>query len=326
MNVLVSRSSSLRRIGFTLVELLVVIAIIGVLIALLLPAVQQARESARRMQCSNNLKQLGIALHNHHDTHGQFPPGYVFDSSVNTAGDPTWGWGVFMLPFMEQTNVYEELRPAEQTLLSALGNAQDLLTMQTNLPAFRCPSATGPDLNDERLLNDEATAVSNYIGCNSSDLAARNDGIPATNYGADGIFWENSECDFAEITDGTSNTFAIGERAWQMNRRNGTGKANYFAGNVYGVAGRLVVGSSPDPNLDLYSVLGGTVREINWARADIYEHSSFSSNHPGGVQFLFCDGSVHFIQETIEFDRDNDPDTTLELLMSRNDGQPVELP
>jgi len=317
---------TVRRRGFTLVELLVVIAIIGVLIALLLPAVQQARESARRMQCTNNLKQLGLALHNHHDTFGNFPPGYVFDSSVNTDGDPTWGWAVYLLPFIEQNNVFEEIAPGDQTLLNALGDTNDLAAMQTAMNAFLCPSATGPDLNEERLLNGEATAVTHYIGVNSSDLAARNDGIPGTNYGADGIFWENSECDLAEITDGTSNTFAIGERIWQMDRTNGTGKANYFAGNVFGVAGRLVVGSAPDSNRDLYSVLGGTVRQLNYARNDAYEQSSFASNHPGGVQFLHCDGSVHFVVETLPFDTDNAPDTVLELLVSRNDGQPVELP
>ncbi|WDI45014.1 DUF1559 domain-containing protein [Bremerella sp. P1] len=313
------------RSGFTLVELLVVIAIIGVLIALLLPAVQQAREAARRMQCTNNLKQLGLGLHNHHDTFGQFPMGYEFRSGF-TDGDPTWGWGAFLMPFIEQETIYDALDPKNQTLANAVGNANDLAVLKTPLDVFRCPSDTGPDLNDQRKLAGEATALSNYIGSNSSDLAARNDGIPGSNYGADGIFWENSDCNFADVTDGTSNTFAIGERSWNMNRRNGTGKANYHAGNVYGVEGRLVVGGSPVSTKTLYSVLGGTVRTINYARNDAYEHSSFSSLHPGGVQFLFCDGSVQFIPDTVQFDSDNTPDTVLELLASRTDGEPVTIP
>ncbi|MEW4454683.1 DUF1559 domain-containing protein [Bremerella sp. JC817] len=314
------------RSGFTLVELLVVIAIIGVLIALLLPAVQQAREAARRMQCTNNLKQLGLALHNHHDTYGQFPPGYKFPSGF-TDGDPTWGWGAFILPFIEQVTVYDALDPQNQTLATAIADtANDLKVLQTPLSAFRCPTDTGPKLNDQRKLDDQATAVSNYLGSNSSDLACRNDGIPGTNYGADGIFWENSECRFKDITDGTSNTVAIGERCWQMNRKNGTGKANYYAGNIYGVEGRLVTGGSPISTLTLYSVVGGTVRALNYARNDAYESSSYSSLHPGGVQFVFCDGSVQFIPDTVQFDADNTPDTVLELLVSRNDGQPVTLP
>lgn len=313
------------RSGFTLVELLVVIAIIGVLIALLLPAVQQAREAARRMQCTNNLKQLGLGLHNHHDTYGQFPMGYEFRSGF-TDGDPTWGWAAFLMPFIEQETIYDAIDPKNQTLANAVGNANDLAVMKTPLDVYRCPSDTGPDLNDQRKLAGEATALSNYIGSNSSDLAARNDGIPGSNYGADGIFWENSDCNFADVTDGTSNTFAIGERSWNMNRRNGTGKANYYAGNVYGVEGRLVVGGSPVSTKTLYSVLGGTVRTINYARNDAYESSSFSSLHPGGVQFLFCDGSVQFIPDTVQFDSDNTPDTVLELLASRTDGRPVTIP
>lgn len=313
------------RSGFTLVELLVVIAIIGVLIALLLPAVQQAREAARRMQCTNNLKQLGLGLHNHHDTFGQFPMGYEFRSGFSD-GDPTWGWAAFLMPFIEQETIYDAIDPKNQTLANAVANANDLAVMKTPLNVYRCPSDTGPDLNDQRKLAGEATALSNYIGSNSSDLAARNDGFPGSNYGADGIFWENSECNFADVTDGTSNTFAIGERSWNMNRKNGTGKANYHAGNVYGVEGRLVVGGSPISTKTLYSVLGGTVRTINYARNDAYEHSSFSSLHPGGVQFLFCDGSVQFIPDTVQFDSDNTPDTVLELLASRTDGEPVTIP
>lgn len=234
--------------------------------------------------------------------------------------------GAFLLPFVEQVNAYEILQPQKQNMAAAISNTNELKVLKTPLTMFRCPSDTGPDLNDQRKLGGQATATSNYIGSDSSDLACRVDGIPGSNYGADGVFWENSDCNFADIEDGTSNTIAIGERCWRMNKTNGTGKANYYAGNVFGVQGRLVQGGSPISTLTLYSVLGGTVRAINYARGDAYENSSYSSLHPGGCQFLFCDGSVQFIPETVPFDTDNTPDTVMELLVSRNDGRPVTIP
>ncbi len=312
----------IRRRGFTLVELLVVIAIIGVLVALLLPAVQAAREAARRSSCNNNLKQLGLALHNHHDTYGQFPAGY----STPASSTARWGWAVYLMPFIEKSNTFDTLSPGTVTLDAAITNTNSLAAMKTPQSNFRCPSDTGPDLNNQRQLGGEALATSNYLGSNSSDLPARNDGIPGSNYGADGIFFFNSQLRFANVTDGTANTVAIGERAWQLNRSGG-GTSNHYAGNVYGVEGDLVVGGSPVSTLSLYSVVAGTVRKINQATGDAYEHVSYSSQHPGGAQFVFCDGSVHFIPETVQFNTDNNPrNSVLERLISRNDGTPVAIP
>src|SRR5205823_7988334 len=136
--------------GFTLVELLVVIAIIGVLVALLLPAVQAAREAARRMKCQNNLKQFGLALHNYHDAYGRMPASYyrAWPTSVGTTfGTPGWGWGTMILPRLEQQALFDTLNVSTLQL-----NASPLtkLPAQTPLPMFRCPSDTGKKTNANR--------------------------------------------------------------------------------------------------------------------------------------------------------------------------------
>jgi type II secretory pathway pseudopilin PulG len=207
----------------------VVIAIIAILIAQLLPAVQQAREAARRTQCKNNLKQIGLAMHNYHDLHKTFPPGWVrqTDNAAN------WSWMVYLLPMLEQGNLYAQLEVGDPLSLGqALEGVNNVRLMQTPVPGFRCPSDTAPDLNDKHPLQSESgnhlpVAISNFVG------AA---GGLDWNFGeVTGTFGMNTSVAIKDITDGTSNTLVVGERCWTLQTGN-NGKANYNAGNVFGMS------------------------------------------------------------------------------------------
>ncbi len=327
-----------RRRGFTLVELLVVIAIIGVLIALLLPAVQQAREAARRMQCSNNLKQFGIALHNYHDTYGTFPPGYVHQEGMGSSGS-SWSWGSQILPFIEQNALADALDVGSQPLTTALDDATLLNLMKQPIQAFLCPSDTAPNPNTGQLLlkssGNDSVATSNYIGNNTSHKwhpAGRLTGSttgqpsqwssgPGSTHAPTGIFWRNSKNGMRDITDGTSNTIAIGERSWRLN--NPTAGGNPFTCNA-----AVAIGTAHNnEQLTIRHVLGGGAVRINFAHNECTY--GFSSRHPGGAMFALCDGSVRFLPETI----DHTPtasgssgsfnNSTFERLLSRHDGQPI---
>ena len=295
--------------GFTLVELLVVIAIIGILVALLLPAVQAAREAARRTQCNNNVKQLGIALHNYHDSFQQFPSGYIDYGAASN-----WGWGALILPFMEQGALHEQIGVTRQSLVAASATAAP---MQLGLKGFRCPSDTGPVTNDQKQVNSKSLATSNYVGCNSSDNPSDILGTPSgsSTYRADGMFFRNSNVTFATITDGSSNVVAIGERVWEL--RGGNVNGRHYAAVVFGMEGTIPTTATSD--LAQSSLLGGAVRAIN-SQNDGHCFKSFSSMHPGSALFLRADGSVVYISETIEFNTDNAVNTTFERLISINDG------
>jgi len=266
----------MQRRGFTLVELLVVIAIIGVLVALLLPAVQAAREAARRSSCSNNLKQIGLGLHNYHDTHLRFPPGYM-----NGPGSQSqWGWGTFLLPFVEQDNLFEQLAPGNRTLHQLLNNAGDRDLAKSVVDSFICPSDPGGDLaHADRDLNGFQPSKSNYIGCG---------GFWDVHQANNGLLYEASSVRFRDITDGTASTIAVGERdsrcydgAW-CGMRNPDGSGPRGADGCIGRVSMVI----NNPN-DTFS--NGNCAE------------GFSSQHPGGAQFTFADASVHFLSETINF-------------------------
>ena len=290
--------ANVRR-GFTLIELLVVIAIIAVLIALLLPAVQQAREAARRTQCKNNLKQLGLAFHNYHDTFNTFPPGHVSDFPAVTPfvspGNLTssevgcWTWGTFLLPALEQTNLYNVLSPGAQKPQNAAATAAGLAALQTPLPAFRCPSDIGPALNTfdnttsgnemvgtnySRFITDGtnklATATSNYVAvANAGDSTT-----PAINpyqYGPPlGIAFQNSKVGINTITDGTSNTLCVGERAWKF------GTLIAGAGTIYAISASPIVNIDQGPSWNIKSantnVAGVTYDGLNYSVAGGQRH------------------------------------------------------
>lgn len=334
MNTRLSRSKA-----FTLVELLVVIAIIGTLVGLLLPAVQAAREAARRTTCVNNLKQIGLAMHGYHDAHKHLPAGYRHPNATrpvwtsSTSGNKwCWSWGTLILPFMEQTSVYDMFAPDSTSVDGYLAGAQPHQAVQTVVSAFRCPSdgdakptntARTEVLYKAGVTGGFSPATSNYVASNSSffwnsgESQWRILGYPAGTDnptggncpGPNGVFWRDSDLPLSKITDGTSKTIMAGERRWR-----GSNAGAAFLCLVFN--SELVYTSS---------VLGSSVHPLNLATT-----ITFSSEHGGIVNFVMCDGAVRGIDETIAT-RSNQSESALaapsafsayERLISRNDGQP----
>jgi prepilin-type N-terminal cleavage/methylation domain-containing protein len=331
------------RRGFTLVELLVVIAIIGVLVALLLPAVQAAREAARRMSCSNNIRQIAIALHNYEDTHKRFPPGSIYVYPLAPAPDlnvsidqGNWGWGAMILPFMELGNHHSILRVDNVTMVTAVDTPASLAAMRQKLTSWRCPSDTAPATNTGRLFSGNSTTLqsltlSNYVGVNGSAHLRRNPGVPGGS--ANGIFYMNIGTRVSDITDGTSNTAMVGERPWRY-RLNTGGFQEPRAGVVYGTRG-----VRQNSEQGLADCMGSGFFKLNFtifrappggSQADA--RRVFASLHPGGALFALADGSVTFINETIQFDynpatqgslTDGVVNSAWEALLSKDDGMSI---
>jgi prepilin-type N-terminal cleavage/methylation domain-containing protein len=302
MHTLSTSHASRSRRGFTLVELLVVIAIIGVLVALLLPAVQAAREAARRMKCQNNLKQFGLAMHSYHDTYGRMPAAYyriwppVTGSS--TFGTPGWGWGTMILPRIEQQALFEQM---SVMTLSLDGSAATKIPAQTPLTVFRCPSDTGKKNNSNRW----EYATSNYVAVFGSlyDQASVGQPVVAGSVpgAATGVFGPNSGTRIAEISDGTSNTVLITEMCYGPNGViDSTGAKRVYNGAIWaGLPLDNGTGSNVSNMLSMCGFAAGAnvrFRKINTPDSS----NAISSAHANGVQCSVADGSVRTVNQNMD--------------------------
>lgn len=297
--------TTFHRPAFTLVELLVVIAIIGILVGLLLPAVQAAREAARRMQCSNNLKQLGLALHNYADVHKKFPIGHQFRGHfdgdlVNNAGGSAFGWGWTLLPYIEQGNLFNRFNPSLVLMYQAPGGTAaadaDLTDngslATTPLQVFSCPSDTKPpQFTDGAIPNSATSSYQGASGSYDGYATVATTASPNT-LRHNGFFQVDARGNysFRDLVDGTSNTVAIVETKWNMdnNRRNRSriyGSSDQVTHAIGAVNASLVNGQWP----------------MNWTQPEGngQPHRTMGSEHTGGAQAVFADGSVHFISENI---------------------------
>jgi prepilin-type N-terminal cleavage/methylation domain-containing protein len=283
-------SPSCRRCGFTLVELLVVIAIIGILIAILLPAVQAVRESARRIQCGNNLRQIIIATHNYESAYMRFPPAYRAPNL-----NPGWSWGSYLLPFLEQRNLYEMGKVDELLFGGGLNPATPTAYSQTPLPVFRCPSDLGGDLNPIRLNH----AMSNYRAV--AGYSGQTFFSVDFDYG--GVLFQNSKIRFSDILDGTSYTVIIGECKYDEF----TDKRAAIWPGMSGLRNGSIWISDVMWWIDEGSAF------INGPAPQ-----AFSSNHPRGAQFAFGDGGTRMFPNGGQLN-------LLKYLAGRADGKIVTL-
>jgi prepilin-type N-terminal cleavage/methylation domain-containing protein/prepilin-type processing-associated H-X9-DG protein len=332
--------------GFTLIELLVVIAIIAILIGLLLPAVQKVREAANRMKCANNLKQLGLAWHSYHDTNGYFPPGGMLNpdwsGGGSWTGDGGWqfdqgSWHVYALPYMEQDNLYKQIqaRGLGQPRIDVITRCVAQGVLPAKLPYQRCPSdGWRPEWS-----------TSNYVACagllQNGDQCGYNPFQPFCNGVAVGGSWtgcneggmsttaetpQTKGKTMAQVTDGLSNTIMLGEslldkgdpHLWSGH----TGQSDYHRGWASFDAGQGYHSVLPPIN---YPIVSGDIENAtctpdpkrnfwNWQVSH-----GFKSNHSGGANFAFGDGSVHFLSQSMD-------QLTLIRLGIKNDGQVVSLP
>ncbi|HEX3598589.1 MAG TPA: DUF1559 domain-containing protein [Lacipirellulaceae bacterium] len=327
--------------AFTLAELLVVIAIIGTLVALVVPAIQHARESARATNCRNNLKQIGIALHAYHNARNNFPPGCLgqADDPVNIEA---WGWAAFLLPYVEEDPLHSTLSVEQYTLAGVMASSELQPLLRTPIALFRCASD-----GDFEILNSTRTlsgfmlpgqfnvsacllptptttnsgnfgvflAASNYVG--SFGDFWRPDGSMSTpaDFTGNGVFGSNVTLRMREITDGTSNTFAAGERSSRQYASVWTGVDGWNRCEREGVA--MVLATA-------YYRINAEPNSYNLS-CDPQGAAGYGSAHPGGANFLMLDGAVRFVDEGIAFANDDDSAKlgVFQRLARRNDGQPI---
>ena len=281
-----------RRRGFTLIELLVVIAIIAILIALLLPAVQQAREAARRSECKNNLKQMGLAIHNYHDTYRILPPGFNVDLVVaNTStGNGGLGWSGSILPGLDQANLYNTI-----DFNADWGTGANEDACATYLSVYRCPSDTTVSHRNHDGI--DARVPTSYLACFSG---TRSSDSEANVTDADGIFFLNSSIRMRDLTDGSSNTIGVGECVNNFDE---------FKDHFY--IGSTSIGGWDGAPREYSEYLASTDVAMNTTN-----EVAFGSMHVGGAQFLMMDGSVRFLSENMNR-------TIYSYLGSRADGEVI---
>ncbi len=305
----------LRRMrdGFTLIELLVVIAIIAILIALLLPAVQQAREAARRTQCRNNLKQIGLALHNYHDVHNVFPPSEIHTFAFLNRNNNDWGnstgtWPIFLFPFTDQAPVYSTLN-----LEARYDSGRNLTAIQKKYPFLICPSNP---VGDKKTGGNFNSHIIHYFavwgaGDSGGGRARQNWAIGDTrNLDLRGIMYYNGNSSTANVTDGTSNTLIHMEvRGYRPQAVNLPGNpSSSDAGR--GMRWEVSTGTNLQPINGVDGSSSSNCPGCRWENA--------SSFHTGGAFGLLSDGAVKFVSENID-------SNTYRLLGAMTDGNPVSL-
>jgi prepilin-type N-terminal cleavage/methylation domain-containing protein/prepilin-type processing-associated H-X9-DG protein len=304
--------------AFTLIELLVVIAIIGVLIGLLLPAVQKVREAAARTSCSNNLKQIGLALQHYHGDRNYFPPGYIDgNTDRNSTPDndvgPGWGWAAYLLPYVDQQTIYDQINFSQ-----GIGVGSNAAVSQLPIKVYQCPS-DAYDQNFTVWPTSIVVAHGSYVGCSGwVEVFSGAGGNPQPGSGADGLsggfgsagvgaFYRNSRIKIASVKDGLSNTIFVGERSGDHAPATWTGAVPGGRCPAW-MAVQPPAPYSPPPspaydNADFAEALclaHGNGTHLPSADFPIFDPDTFYSMHtPRGANFLFGDGSVHFLLSTI---------------------------
>jgi prepilin-type N-terminal cleavage/methylation domain-containing protein/prepilin-type processing-associated H-X9-DG protein len=330
--------SRIQRRGFTLIELLVVIAIIGILIGLLLPAVQKVREAANRAKCQNNLKQIGLALHNYNDAFGTFPMG----NKGGAGGGYGYNWRLFLLPYMEQDALYREFDQTQSSWSPAMAPENNV-----TIPNYRCPSSPLPpysvplwggaysDVQRVSYVGIAGGTTQAFAGSSFNETRQTN-GANTTgcctggNVTGGGVLVANLGVEVSKITDGTSNTMAVSEQSDFLTQTDGT-HVDWGTGWHGWLIGTSQTVHAGDPGFNpwdnrifgLTSIRYQINQKTGWPVGgdcggtgvcpNFGCNIPLNSTHPGGVNALYCDGSVHFLSDSI-------PLLTLAELATRDDG------